>query len=468
VSEGPEAELRPSWSVSDRFLPRTVLRPLQDFLSTSTASAFLLLVAAVVALIWANSPWGEAYDSLWGTDVSLGIGSWSIELDLQHWVNDGLMALFFLVVGLEIKREVLQGELRDPRAAALPAIAALGGMVVPAGLYLALNAGGEGAHGWGIPMATDIAFALGVLTLAAKHAPANIKPFVLTLAIVDDIGAILVIALFYSGGVAMMPLLLAVAFVVAIVVLQRMQVRANTVYVALATGLWIATYEAGIHPTIAGVVMGLLTPLEPFQPPAAVSREAIRTADETDDDPNEPDAGAHLWLRLAALSKEAVSPLVRVEHALLPWTSFVIVPIFALANAGVDLSGEIVGDAVTSRITLGVIVGLVVGKTIGIWAASAAAVRLGVARLPRGVDLRHVLGAGAVAGIGFTVALFITELAFEEAVLRDEAKIGILVASVMAGLLGWFLLRLAPSEDVDAPDALVERAVEPQGFGEPR
>jgi Na+:H+ antiporter, NhaA family len=467
VSEDPTPELRPTWSVSDRFLPRTVLRPLQDFLSTSTASAFLLLVAAVVALVWANSPFGDAYDRLWHTEIGLGIGSWSIELDLQHWVNDGLMALFFLVVGLEIKREVLQGELRDPRAAALPAIAAIGGMVVPALLYLALNAGGEGAHGWGIPMATDIAFALGVLTLAARHAPPSIKPFVLTLAIVDDIGAILVIALFYSDGVSMGPLLLAGVIIALIVLLQRIQVRANTVYVALAIGLWVATYEAGIHPTIAGVVMGLLTPFEPFQPPAAVSREAIRTADETDDDPNEPDAGAHLWLRLAALSKEAVSPLVRVEHALLPWTSFVIVPIFALANAGVDLSSQAIGDAATSRITLGVILGLVVGKTIGIWAMSAIAVRLGIARLPRGVDLRHILGAGAVAGIGFTVALFITELAFEDPLLRDEAKIGILVASVLAGVLGWLLLRLAPV-DRGAPEDLVERAAEPQSLGEPR
>jgi NhaA family Na+:H+ antiporter len=466
VSDGPDSQLRPTWSVSDRFLPRTVLRPLQDFLSTSTASAFLLLVAAVVALVWANSPFGDAYDTLWHTEIVVGVGSWSIDLDLQHWVNDGLMALFFLVVGLEIKREVLQGELREPRAAALPAIAAIGGMVVPALLYVALNAGGDGAHGWGIPMATDIAFALGVLTLAAKHAPASIKPFVLTLAIVDDIGAILVIALFYSGGVALSPLLVAAVVIAAIVVLQRIGVRANTVYVALGIALWIATYEAGIHPTIAGVVMGLLTPLYPYQPPAAVSREAIRTADETDDDPEEPDAGAHLWLRLATLSKEAVSPLVRVEHALLPWTSFVIVPIFALANAGVDLSGSSLGEALTSRITLGVILGLVVGKTIGIWTASAIAVRTGLARLPSGVDLRHVLGAGAVAGIGFTVALFITELAFEDALLRDEAKVGILVASVAAGLLGWVLLRLAPAEV--APDDLAERATADQPLGEPR
>jgi NhaA family Na+:H+ antiporter len=473
VSDRPDTELRPSWSVSDRFLPRTVLRPLQDFLSTSTASAFLLLIAAVVALVWANSPFGESYDSLWHTEIGLGVGSWSIELDLQHWVNDALMALFFLVVGLEIKREVLQGELRDPKAAALPAIAAIGGMAVPALLYVALNAGGAGASGWGIPMATDIAFALGVLTLAARHAPAAIKPFVLTLAIVDDIGAILVIALFYSGGVSTTPLLVAAGVIATIVVLQRIGVRANTAYVVLAIALWLATFEAGIHPTIAGVVMGLLTPMYPFQPPAAVSREAIRTADETDDDPNEPDAGAHLWLRLATLSKEAVSPLVRIEHALLPWTSFVIVPIFALANAGVDLSAESLGDALTSRVTLGVIVGLVVGKTVGIWAASLLAVRVGVARLPAGVDLRHVLGAGAVAGIGFTVALFITELAFDDAALRDEAKIGILIASVLAGLLGWFLLRLAPTAS-GVPDDLVERttasegAPDDQSFGDPR
>ena len=453
MPDGPDTELRPTWSVSDRFLPRAVLRPLQDFLSTSTASAFLLLAAAVVALVWANSPYGEAYDEFWRTEVAIGVGSWSIALDLQHWVNDGLMALFFLVVGLEIKREVLQGELRDPRAAALPAIAAVGGMVVPALLYVALNASGAGSHGWGIPMATDIAFALGVLTLAAKHAPANIKPFVLTLAIVDDIGAILVIAIFYSGGVATAPLFVATAVIVAVVGLQRIGVRANTVYVVLAAALWLATYETGIHPTIAGVVMGLLTPLHPFQPPAAVSREAIRTADETDDDPEEPDAGAHLWLRLATLSKEAVSPLVRVEHALLPWTSFVIVPIFALANAGVDLSGDRLGDAFTSRVTLGVVLGLVAGKTIGIWGVSAVAVRLGVARLPRGVDLHHVLGAGAVAGIGFTVALFVTELAFDGDRLRDEAKLGILAASVAAGLLGWFLLRLAPADEAEPPDA---------------
>ena len=441
----PPTELRPTWAVSDRFVPRAVLRPLQDFLSTSTASATLLLAAALVALVWANSPWSEAYTSLWHTEIAFGVGSWAIADDLRTWVNDGLMALFFLVVGLEIKREVLQGELRDPKAAALPAIAALGGMVVPALLFLLVNAGGEGARGWGIPMATDIAFALGVLTLAARNAPATIKPFVLTLAIVDDIAAILVIAIFYSGGIEAVPLLVAGAFVVGIVGLRRIHVRASTAYVVMAVGLWLATHEAGLHPTLAGVVTGLLTPIHPFQPPAAVSREAIRTADETDDDPEPDDEGTHLWLRLATLSREAVSPLARVEHALLPWTSFVIVPIFALANAGVALSGDTIRAALSAPVTIGVVTGLVVGKTVGIWFASLVAVRLRVARLPRAMTMRHVLGAGAVAGVGFTVALFITELAFDEAVLRDEAKIGILVASVAAGALGWVLLTLAPA-----------------------
>ncbi len=447
----PPSELRPTWAASDRFVPRTVLRPLQDFLNTSTASATLLLAAAVVALVWANSPWREAYASLWHTEISLGVGSWAIADDLRTWVNDGLMALFFLVVGLEIKREVLQGELRDPKAAALPAIAALGGMMVPALLFLLVNAGGEGARGWGIPMATDIAFALGVLTLAARNAPTTIKPFVLTLAIVDDIAAILVIAIFYSGGVEVVPLLAAVAFAVGIAGLRRIHVRANAAYVVMAVGLWLAMHEAGLHPTLAGVVTGLLTPIHPFQRPALVSREAIRTADETDDDPDPEDEGAHLWLRLATLSREAVSPLARVEHALLPWTSFVIVPIFALANAGVALSGDTIRAARSSPVTIGVVMGLVVGKTVGIWLASLVAVRLRVARLPRAMTMRHVLGAGAVAGVGFTVALFITELAFDDALLRDEAKIGILAASVAAGALGWVLLTLAPAAPPDDP-----------------
>ena len=433
--------LRSPWSRSGRPLPRRVLQPLQSFLAEETASALLLLTAAVVALVWVNSPWGGTYDRLWHMELSIGLGDWRISEDLRGWVNDGLMTLFFLVVGLEIKRELTTGELRDVRAAALPAIAALGGMVVPAVLYLAVNAGGEGARGWGIPMATDIAFALGVLTLAARRAPANLKPFLLTLAIVDDIGAILVIAVFYSDGASWTALGVAVALLLGTVALQRIHVRATAVYVVLGIGVWLAVFESGVHPTIAGVALGLLTPSVPFQRPKAVSEEAHRTADDTVDDPVPPDADAPQWLRLASLSREAVSPLARVEAALHPWTSSIVVPVFALANAGVHLSARAIADAAVSPVALGIVLGLVVGKVVGITGASLLAVRGGVGRLPEGAGLRQLVGTAAVAGIGFTVSLFVTELAFADPATTDVAKIGIFAASIAAGALGLLVLR---------------------------
>jgi Na+/H+ antiporter NhaA len=294
-------------------------------------------------------------------------------------------------------------------------------------------------------MATDIAFALGVLVLAARHAPAGLKPFILTLAIVDDIGAILVIALFYAGGVSLGFLAAAAALCGLMLLLQRAGVRATSAFVGLGALVWLATYESGVHPAIAGVVLGLLAPAESFQRPRAVSAEARRTADQTMDDPEPPDADAGQWLRLASLSREAVSPLARTEHALLPWTSFVIIPLFALANAGVHLSGEQVVAASTSRVTLGVVLGLVIGKVVGISGAAALAVAMRVARLPAGIRPVHLLGASAVAGIGFTVSLFVAELAFDDEPLIAEAKVGILVASVFAGALGWLVLRLSPS-----------------------
>jgi NhaA family Na+:H+ antiporter len=441
----PHPDILLPWSRSDRTLPRRVVRPLQEFLSTSTASGTLLLAAAVLALLWANSPWASAYEGFWETSLELRLGTWVIGEDLRHWVNDGLMSLFFLVVGLEIKREFLTGELRQWRAAALPVVGAIGGMIVPALLYLALNAGGAGARGWGIPMATDIAFALGVLLLAARHAPPGLKPFILTLAIVDDIGAIIVIALFYAGGVSVEFILAAVAGCVLMLALRKIGVRATYVFVSLGALVWLATYASGIHPTIAGVVLGLLAPARPYQRPHAVSNEARRTADLTVDDPDPPDADAQHWLWLAWLSREAVSPLARTEHALLPWTSFAIVPIFAFANAGVRLSADRLGEAITSPVTIGVLVGLVVGKILGISAAARLALSSGIARLPTGVRFAHLTGAAGVAGIGFTVSLFIADLAFTDPALVDQAKIGILAASIVAGLIGWLVLRSSPA-----------------------
>jgi len=425
----------------------------------------MLLLAALMALAWANSPWGDAYERLWRTPAELRLGSWVVGHDLRHWVNDGLMTLFFLVVGLEIKREFQTGELQDRQAAALPVVAAIGGMIVPALIYLALNAGGEGTAGWGIPMATDIAFALGVLVLAARHAPSGLKPFILTLAIVDDIGAIIVIALFYASGVSILFLAAAAALCLLMLALRRVGVKATPVFLGLGALVWLATYESGVHPTIAGVVLGLMAPAESYQRPHAVSAEARRTADLTMDDPEPPDADAAQWLRLASLSREAVSPLTRTEHALLPWTSFVIIPLFAFANAGVRLGGEQLADAWASRVTLGVVLGLVIGKVVGISGAAAIAVATRVARLPAGVRIIHIVGASAVAGIGFTVSLFIAELAFDDESLIAEAKVGILAASILAGLLGWFVFRLSPSVDEETLTDIEERGATDAGSG---
>jgi NhaA family Na+:H+ antiporter len=419
-----------------------VLRPLQEFLQTSTSSALLLFLAVVAALVWANV--GDSYEAFWHTPVSVRLGDTVIGKDLRFWVNDGLMTLFFLLVGVEIKRELTTGELRRPRAAALPVVAALGGMLVPALVYVAVaGAEGDAGRGWGVPMATVIALALGALALAARHAPASLKPLMLTLAIVDDIGAIVVIAVFYSTGGQPMALLIVVALIASILLLQRAHVRSPIVYVLVGGLLWYATYRAGVHPTIAGVALGLLTPARPFQRPSAVSAEARRTAEETQDDPEPPDADAPAWLELASLSKEAVSPLARVEHVLLPWSSFVIVPLFALANAGVVLSREAITGAFTGAVGLGIVLGLVLGKPLGIFAASALATRSGLAHRPPSVGWIDLLGMGATAGIGFTVALFIAELAFPgRTELLAEAKVAILVASAVALVTGQVLLRI--------------------------
>jgi Na+:H+ antiporter, NhaA family len=435
-----DERIRLPWSGSARPVPRLILQPLQTFLRTEEASGILLLAASILALVWANSPWRTAYDALWHTQLTIGLGDWSLADDLQHWVNDALMALFFLVVGLEIKRELSTGELREPAAAALPAIAALGGMVVPALLYLAINRSGEPARGWGIPMATDIAFALGVLALVGRGLPAALKSFLLALAIVDDIGAILVIAIFYSGSIALVPLLAAGALLVFILVLQRLQVRWTAVYVLLGLGVWLATFKSGVHATIAGVALGLATPAVPFQRPKAVSLEAHRIADDTVDDPVPPDADAHHWLHLAGLAREAVSPLARLEHLLHPWTSWMVIPIFALANAGVPIRGASLGEAVSSGVTLGVVAGLVLGKMLGVTVFTWLATRTGITRLPEGVGWRQLVGVAALAGIGFTVSLFITSLAFQTPAVQDAAKVGILAASLLAGLLGALLL----------------------------
>jgi len=423
---------REAWSGSDRPIARTVARPMVRFLAQESASGVLLVLATAAALLWRNSPVGDSYVEFWHTVISLEIGSLHIEDDLAHLVNDGLMVLFFFVVGLEIKTEMVMGDLRNPRDAALPAVAALGGMVVPALLFLAVNAGGPGADGWGVPMAADIAFAVGVLALLGDRIPQRLKLFVLTLAIVDDIGAIVVIALFYTSGLRADWLLVAAGGLALVVALQRARVWYTPIYVVLGVVVWFATFESGVHATIAGVALGLLAPARPL-----LGDRRLEFIDEVmsghSADPIE--ARNTKWH-----VREHVSVTSRQIALLSPWTSFVIVPVFALANAGIPLSGQIVGDALGSNITWGIVAGLVLGKPIGIVAATWLAVRFGLSPLPAGVTLRHVLGAGAVAGIGFTVALFISGLAFEGTGLGDQAIIGVLLASVFATAAGAAIL----------------------------
>ncbi len=383
-------------------------RALFEFLATEAGGGVVLLLAALAAVVWANSPWQDSYQDLWHYELVIGRGNWAVRESLQHWANDGLMALFFFVVGLEIKREVARGELQDPRTAGLPVIAALGGMVLPAVLFGLVAGGGEAGRGWGIPMATDIAFAVGVLALLGDRIPRGLKVFVLTLAIVDDIGAIVVIAVFYATGFHAAWLLLAAVMLVLVVAARRLGLKRPVAYIPLAVLAWYGTYRSGIHPTIAGVALGLLTP------PGEVGGRPV---------------------------------LEDLEHRLHPWSSYLVIPIFALANAGVVLDRETTGEALASRLTWAVIVGLVVGKLLGIAGASAVAVRTGLGRLPSGVGAGHILGAAGVGGIGFTVSLFITGLAFEHEALQAQAKIGILAGSLAAALVGAALLGAARAEE---------------------
>jgi NhaA family Na+:H+ antiporter len=375
-------------------LPQSPDRPsrgLPRLLHAEFAGGVALLLATGVALVWANSGWRDGYRAVWQSGFRLQIGDVGFDGDLRHLVNEGLMALFFFVVGLEIKRELVTGQLRAWRTAALPAIAALGGMVVPAAVYLAVNAGGAGARGWGVPMATDIAFAVGVVSLLGRRVPSSLKLFLLTLAVVDDLGAIVVIAVFYARGISFAALVVAVLLLAVMGGLRAAGVAWLPVSVLLGVGVWLAVYESGVHATIAGAVLGLLAP---------------------------------------------VAVAERLEDRLQLVTGFVVIPLFALANAGVVLSADALDGPGRIRIALGVGLGLVVGKLVGVSGATWLAVRLGVGTLPEGVGWGQMIGIAAMAGIGFTVSLFVAGLAFNNPGAEDAAKIGVLAASVGASALG--------------------------------
>ena len=423
-----------------------ILRPFQQFAASEASSGLLLLSCTAVALAWANSPWAATYFSFWETPLSLGWGAGALTKSLVVWIDDGLMALFFLVVGLEIKREVLVGELASPRQAVLPVAAAVGGMLVPAGLYAAFNWGGPGLIGWGVPMATDIAFSLGVLALLGSRVPTTLKIFLTALAIVDDIGAVLVITVFYSHGIAWPALILAGGFMGALVVANRLGAARPLVYLILGAGLWLAILESGIHATVAGVLLALTVPARTriqaaeFLAKSRAILEAFARAGGPEETPLTNETRQAAVQTLERVCEQVQTPLQRLEHGLHPWVVFGIMPLFALANAGVALGSGAVA-ALTQPVTLGILAGLVLGKPLGISLATWVAVRLGLTHLPAGTTWRQIIGVACLGGIGFTMSLFIAGLAFGEGDLLAMAKIGILAASVLAGVAGWLILR---------------------------
>lgn len=436
-------------------IPR-VTEPLQDFLATEAAGGALLLAAVVAAMIWANLP-SDSYERLWAAHVAVDFGRFSIDESLRSWVNDGLMSVFFFVAGLEIKRELLHGELAGRQKAALPVVAAAGGMIAPALIYTAFNAGRNGSHGWGVPMATDIAFAVGVLALLGNRVPSSLRIFLLALAIVDDLGAILVIAIFYSDGVSAGWLLFAGAALVATVALQRAGIRHLFPYVAVGVVAWLAMHESGVHATIAGVAMGLLTPSQSMEDPARLENVAgdLVASFQYGRAQGTPAGHAESQAALRALerlSRDSHSTLDRLEHGLHPWTSFAVVPLFALANAGIALDGGVLRNAAGSTVAAGAALGLILGKPIGITLASWLAVRMRIATLPEGVRWAQIAAVSIVAGIGFTVSLFIGTLAFPDVGQKDDARIGVMTASFIMALAGLLAVRLAcarPAYDED-------------------
>ncbi|MGH8093458.1 MAG: Na+/H+ antiporter NhaA [Chthoniobacterales bacterium] len=422
-----------------------LMRPIQAFTRLEAAGGILLIACTIVALVWANSPWAASYFHLWHIKVTFGFGGAQLSEELHFWINDGLMAVFFLLVGLEIKREVLYGELASFRKAALPIAAAIGGMVVPAAIYWLFNRSGPGLSGWGIPMATDIAFALGALALLGDRVPAPLKVFLAALAIVDDIGAVLVIAFFYTAHISWMSLAFAGAFFIALIAMNRIGVRHPLIYAALGIGLWLAFLQSGIHATVAGVLLALTIParqridVRAFLARSENTLDEIRRAEDEGEVVEAVAAKGHAIERLVSDCERVESPMLRFEHALVPWSKHFIMPIFALSNAGVALDSG-VASALLHPISLGIICGLMLGKPIGIVSFSWLSTRGGVASLPTGANWRQILGVGMLGGIGFTMSLFVANLAFDATETLEIAKVGILAASLISGIGGAFVL----------------------------
>ncbi len=429
------------------------VKPFHTFFQLEAAGGIVLLLCAAVALVWANSPAAGSYLALWEAYLTVGVGSFAINKPVLLWINDGLMAIFFFLVGLEIKRELLDGELASPRQAALPMAAALGGMLAPAGIYAAFNAGTPYSAGWGVPMATDIAFALGVLALLGKRAPLSLKIFLSALAIVDDLGAVLVIAIFYTAQISFSYLGVGLGLLGVSWLANRLGIRRTAVYVVLGLGVWVMFLKSGVHATVAGVLLALTIPVHtrvdvPLFLEKGRAMLALIGGHGSNKNGRPSSSQREAIQGLEVLCEGSESPLQRMERALHGWVAFGIMPIFALANAGVALGGGGMGPMGENTILIGVALGLVVGKQVGVFGFAWLAVRMGLAVMPAGLTWQHIYGAACLAGIGFTMALFIANLAFSDAAMLNSAKLGILGASFVSGLLGWGLLaRLKPVEE---------------------
>lgn len=426
----------------NRFLPdpRSML---ERFVQSETSSSVLLFGATVVALVWANSPWSPSYFALWKLPLQIGRRP-LLSMDLHHWIDDGLMVLFFLVVGLEIKREIVKGELASFRQAALPITAALGGMILPAILYFTLNRSGPGARGWGIPMATDIGFAMGVLALLGKRVPSSLRVFMLALAIVDDVGAILVIAFFYTPKISLSALAVAGGLLVLLVVIVMRQAPIS-VFLVVGVCFWAAVLSSGVHATIAGVILGLIAPIQPKFPPEdlAEGAELLLTSFRAQILTQDKVSAEATLSELDQLLRGTDSIAERLERSVHPWVCYLVLPLFALASAGVNLSAEKLALAISSPIALGIVLGLVVGKAVGITAFSFLAVQSKIAGMAEGLTWTGIAGVGILAGVGFTVALFISGLSFGDETSVATAKVAVLAASLAAGSIGYFYLRFA-------------------------
>jgi NhaA family Na+:H+ antiporter len=432
---------------------RRFARPAERFIDTEVAGGVVIILAVVVALVWANSSWSESYLDLLDVHFGVDVGLWDFNEPLHLWINDAAMVLFFFLVGMEIKREAVIGELSSPRKLVVPMAGAAGGMVVPVLIFLLVVDGADARGGWAIPMATDIAIALGVLTLLGSRVPAGLKVLLLGVAVVDDIGGVLVIAVLYTESLDFGALALAGGVLVTLALFNRYGVRAIYIYFALGAVGWAATVQSGVHPTIFGVILGLMTPWRPWYHPAGflgVAEQLLQRFRRGYESPDEHFGQEHeaAALRsLATVSTETVAPLDRLEHSLLPWSAFLVVPVFAFANAGVDLRDGALAASLSSSLALGVGLALVIGKPLGVVLGAWIAVRLG-ATLPTGVTWPQVVAMGMVAGIGFTVALFITELSYPIGVLGEgvaadllrEAKVGILLGSLFAAAVGALML----------------------------